>query len=371
MTKDSGREDHTPDATLTSRSRRAPALPGRRDAGDAWVEGADGARYWGRFGAAGLLVHDPSRGVLLQHRATWSHHGDTWGIPGGALHEGETAFDGACREAAEEGDVPRDAVAPVAMAVLDREVWRYTTVLGRATERFEARALDAESHELRWVPLKEVARLPLHPSFGAAWELHRALLAADRVLIVDAANVVGARPDGWWRDRAGATSRLLERLRDVTASGIALADWARVDADGLTVEGARGATPVDTAARAADAGLSVRVLPRIVVVVEGQAREAVRGGAAARRGGQKPGHSGIGVVPAAGSGDDAIVDEVRSAVVDEAREQGDERNIDVVVVTSDRELQARVRDAGARAAGARWLLTQLDGLDSDLRDHGE
>jgi selenocysteine lyase/cysteine desulfurase len=31
-------------------------------------------------------------------------------------------------------------------------------------------------------------------------------------LLVDAANVVGSRPDGWWRDRAGATARLLARL---------------------------------------------------------------------------------------------------------------------------------------------------------------
>ena len=32
------------------------------------------------------------------------------------------------------------------------------------------------------------------------------------VLLVDVANVVGSRPDGWWRDRAGATARLLARL---------------------------------------------------------------------------------------------------------------------------------------------------------------
>ena len=33
-----------------------------------------------------------------------------------------------------------------------------------------------------------------------------------RVLVVDAANVVGSRPDGWWKDRAGAARRLHERL---------------------------------------------------------------------------------------------------------------------------------------------------------------
>jgi hypothetical protein len=33
------------------------------------------------------------------------------------------------------------------------------------------------------------------------------------VLLVDAANVVGSRPDGWWRDRAGAAARLVAALR--------------------------------------------------------------------------------------------------------------------------------------------------------------
>jgi hypothetical protein len=32
--------------------------------------------------------------------------------------------------------------------------------------------------------------------------------------LVDAMNVIGSRPDGWWRDREGATRRLLERLRE-------------------------------------------------------------------------------------------------------------------------------------------------------------
>ena len=57
---------------------------GPRDPGDAWVEG-DRGRFWGRFGSAGPLVHDPAKGILLQHRALWSDQGGTWGLPGGTL----------------------------------------------------------------------------------------------------------------------------------------------------------------------------------------------------------------------------------------------------------------------------------------------
>jgi hypothetical protein len=38
------------------------------------------------------------------------------------------------------------------------------------------------------------------------------------LLIVDAANVVGSVPDGWWRDRAGAAARLRDRLAAAVAS---------------------------------------------------------------------------------------------------------------------------------------------------------
>jgi predicted RNA-binding protein with PIN domain len=37
--------------------------------------------------------------------------------------------------------------------------------------------------------------------------------AGERTLLVDGNNVMGARPDGWWRDRRGAARRLLERLQ--------------------------------------------------------------------------------------------------------------------------------------------------------------
>lgn len=67
----------------------APRRPhGPRDPGDAWVVTDSGEKFWGVYGAAGLLAVDPQRGVLLQHRVGWSHFGGTWGIPGGARHKG-------------------------------------------------------------------------------------------------------------------------------------------------------------------------------------------------------------------------------------------------------------------------------------------
>ncbi len=43
--------------------------------------------------------------------------------------------------------------------------------------------------------------------------------APTRVLVVDGMNVIGSRPDGWWRDRAAAVVRLLGRLQLFAASG--------------------------------------------------------------------------------------------------------------------------------------------------------
>ena len=142
------------------------------------MEGPDGQRFWGRFGAAGLLVHDLRRGILLQHRADWSHFGGTWGLPGGARHAGESAVDGALREAAEEAAVPPDAVHVLFESVLDLGFWSYTTVVGQAVRPFEPHMADVESIELRWVPVNEVTELPLHPGFAASWPQLRARLTA-------------------------------------------------------------------------------------------------------------------------------------------------------------------------------------------------
>lgn len=288
----------------------APGEPrrphGPRDPGDAWVVTDDGTRYWGRFGAAGLLAADPDRGVLLQHRVEWSHHGDTWGLPGGARHQGESACDGALRESAEEAGVPAAAVRPRLISVFDAGVWTYSTVVADVTTPFEPVISDPESRELAWVPVDAVDDYPLHPGFAASWPLLRSLLPVHPAVVVDAANVVGSVPDGWWRDRAGATARLLERLRGLAATGIA----------------------------ATRLGLPADVwFPELHVVVEGQAR-AVEDVA------------GIEIVRAEASGDDAIV-----AVAARLAEAGRR----VTVVTSDRELRERVAAVGATPHGPSWL----------------
>ena len=61
------------------------------------------------------------------------------------------------------------------------------------------------------------------------------------VLLVDIANVMGSRPDGWWRDRAGAAVRLLTELAPVNGVEVALPDGlgpARIAEIRAVVEGA-------------------------------------------------------------------------------------------------------------------------------------
>lgn len=143
--------------------------PHLRDPGDAWAVGPDGTKYWGAFGAAGLLVFHPEAGVLLQHRAEWSHHGGTWGIPGGAIRQGEEAVAGALREADEEAGVPADKVVVVFTHVKDLGFWSYTTVVVEASEVFEPVMGDSESEALAWVGLDLVDTFDLHPGFATSW----------------------------------------------------------------------------------------------------------------------------------------------------------------------------------------------------------
>jgi len=134
-------------------------------------------------------------------------------------------------------------------------------------------------------------------------------------IVVDVANVMGSRPDGWWRDRAGAAVRLHAEVVRLAASG-------------------RAILPGDPA------------VPGFVMVLEGAARAAARQlGESAAAGPVEPGE--VRVVQARGSGDDMIV-----AVV---RELPGRR----VVVTADRELRERCVAAGATIMGPGWLLGLL------------
>ena len=112
---------------------------------------------------------------------------------------------------------------------------------------------------------------------------------------------MGSRPDGWWRDRAGAAAQLVSQL---SAADLAYGE--------------------------------------VVAVLEGRARAAT---GPAR---------GVVVVHASGSGDDAIVAEAASRV---------SAGIRVDVVTADRGLQARVEAAGATVLRPSWLLERLERAD--------
>lgn len=119
------------------------------------------------------------------------------------------------------------------------------------------------------------------------------------LLLVDAANVVGSRPDGWWRDRAGAARRLVYEIRAAVAAG-------RIDVG-------------------------------VIVVLEGAARRGVPEGS----------DGPVLVVHARGSGDDAIAS------------MAAEQTEPLIVVTADRGLRARVERDGVTLVGPSWLRDRL------------
>jgi 8-oxo-dGTP diphosphatase len=142
--------------------------------GDGWTTCGAGHRHWGLFGAAGLLITDGSN-VILQHRAAWTHEGDTWGVLGGARDHGEDAVTAALREANEEAGLLATEVTPIGLYVDDHRGWAYTTVVARPAGVIEPRAANAESVSVRWHEVKDVAQLPLHTGFAAAWHHLRTL----------------------------------------------------------------------------------------------------------------------------------------------------------------------------------------------------
>jgi 8-oxo-dGTP diphosphatase len=136
--------------------------------GDGWVICAAGHRHWGRHGAAGVFITDGTR-VVLQHRAVWTHQGDTWGVPGGARDNGESALNAAMREANEEAGLLPRQIRPVGLYLVDHGGWSYTTVVARPIGQWEPRTANAESVSVEWVDLVDVPSLPLHAGLAGAW----------------------------------------------------------------------------------------------------------------------------------------------------------------------------------------------------------
>lgn len=134
-------------------------------------------------------------------------------------------------------------------------------------------------------------------------------------LIVDGANVMGSRADGWWRDPAAAMARLHAELGSLAARGI----------DGPAPEGAPQQGPG-------------RWFPRIILVVEGKAARAT---------GLITEAPGVQVVAATGAGDDEIA-RLAASVPGER-----------IVITADQELRRRSQRAGAAVTGPRWLIRQF------------
>lgn len=309
--------------------------------GGGWVLGPDAQRRWGLFGAAGLLLRAPNPEdpadplVLLQHRATWTASGGTWALPGGAIDSGETPADAARRETFEETGIDPDTVRvrgeritsrmdgvprarrfhnpltderrtgrlPEGMTAESSVSWTYTTVFGDVPEALPTTA-NHESLELRWAPESLVPTFDLMPAFAEAWPSLRSVPVH---CIVDVANVLGSSGNGWWRDRAGFTTRLLAEL------GAAVPCAVFADEN-----------PMWTA--------------ETTVVLEGQAKGA-----------EAP--EGLRRVDAPGEGDDTIAEVSGAALAD----AGPGR---VLTVTSDRGLRDRL-PAGISVIGSGRFLREL------------
>ncbi len=136
-------------------------------------------------------------------------------------------------------------------------------------------------------------------------------LADVRCVYVDAMNVIGSRPDGWWRDRDGAVRRLASRLQSLAAD--------------REVE--------------------------VALVIDGRPVAGLPEGSAA----------GVHVHYATRSGRDAADDRLVEllGVADAGRGVA---AASTLVVTADRELGRRVRALGARVVGPRHLLALLERL---------
>lgn len=156
-------------------------------------------------------------------------------------------------------------------------------------------------------------------SYGAIRPVGTEATSGTLHVVVDAANVVGSRPDGWWRDRAGAAGRLAARIAAVLEDPPALA---------AALPGGEGRTPT------------------VHLVVEGAARDLD----------DPPAQPLLRLVRAERDGDTAIVD----LATELAGAAGP-----VLVVTADRVLRLRVRAVGAEVVGPGTFAAALPEVRGD------
>lgn len=140
-------------------------------------------------------------------------------------------------------------------------------------------------------------------------------------LVVDVANVMGSRPDGWWRDRVGAATRWL-------------ADLDRLVGRPVTLPGGGPAAVVE-----------------VIAVLEGRARQA-----------GEPSSAALHVVRAERDGDTAVVAVAEQRLAATSGAGGAEDDVPqplTLVVTADRGLRDRL-PPGVAVAGPGWLRDVLD-----------
>ncbi len=157
-------------------------MTGNRRSGDGFLRCSDGQTRWGVFGAAGVVFVvrpvDEQPLVMLQMRSAWAHEGGTWSCAGGAIDEGESTYEAALREATEEvGEIPADHHELGEYAFVPATDWKYTTVVLQVAHRFGTSA-NFETDAVAWVPVADVASLPLHAGFAAAWPHLQAIIGS-------------------------------------------------------------------------------------------------------------------------------------------------------------------------------------------------
>ena len=152
-----------------------------RRSGDGFLQCSDGHVRWGVHGAAGVvfIVRFPDGPrVMLHKRSAFAHEGGTWSCAGGALDLGESALQGALREASEEvGEIPGDVTVLGETVFAPAADWSYTTFVVEVPCEFGA-SMNFETDAIAWDTPDEVERRELHAGFAAAWPELRAIIEA-------------------------------------------------------------------------------------------------------------------------------------------------------------------------------------------------